>query len=119
MTLIEVIVSIFLLLGGILSIISGIGILRLPDVYSRIHSAAKISTLGVIFIMTAAFLFFLFDGIFVPKLLLAIFFVFLTAPVASLMIGRSAYRFGIKLWNKSTEDDLKKYIETKSEGTNH
>ncbi|WP_164216259.1 monovalent cation/H(+) antiporter subunit G [Virgibacillus sp. YIM 98842] len=114
MTLIEIIISILLLAGGALSIISGIGILRLPDVYSRIHAASKVSTLGAILIMTAVFLYFLLERIFVPKLLLTIFFIFLTAPVAGLMMGRSAYRYGIKLWGKSTEDDLKKYMEIKT-----
>ena len=116
MTLIEVIITILLLAGGLLSLVSGIGILRLPDVYGRIHAASKVSTLGAITIMTAVFLYFLAEGIFVPKLLLTIFFIFLTAPVAGLMMGRSAYRYGIKLSNKSTEDDLKKYMEKKSEG---
>ena len=73
------------------------------------------STLGAITIMVGVFLFFLLEGIFVPKLLLVIFFVFLTAPVAGLMMGRSAYRVGIKLWSKSTEDDLKEYMESKIE----
>jgi len=114
LTLIELIISILLLAGGALSVISGIGILRLPDVYGRIHAASKVSTLGAIIIMTAVFLYFLFEGIFTPKLLLTIFFIFLTAPVAGLMMGRSAYRFGIKLWGKSTEDDLKKYMEEKN-----
>ncbi|MFA1820490.1 monovalent cation/H(+) antiporter subunit G [Virgibacillus oceani] len=115
MTLIEVIISILLLIGGILALISGIGILRLPDVYGRIHAASKVSTLGAITIMVAVFLYFLVEGTFVPKLLLTIFFIFLTAPVAGLMMGRSAYRFGIKLSDTSTEDDLKKYMEKKSE----
>jgi len=113
LTLIEIIISILLLTGGLLSIISGIGILRLPDVYGRIHAASKVSTLGAITIMVGVFLYFLLQGLFVPKLLLVIFFIFLTAPVAGLMMGRSAYRSGIKLWSKSTEDDLKKYMEKK------
>ena len=115
MTLIEIIITILLLVGGLLSLISGIGILRLPDVYGRIHAASKVSTLGAITIMAAVFLYFLIEGSFLPKLLLTIFFIFLTAPVAGLMMGRSAYRTGIKLSDKSTEDDLKKYMEEKNE----
>ncbi|MBU9713365.1 monovalent cation/H(+) antiporter subunit G [Evansella tamaricis] len=103
----EIIISIFLLIGGALSVLGSIGIIRFPDVYGRLHAATKSATLGVISIMIGTFLFFLFvEGIFVGKFLLTIVFVFLTAPVAGFMISRSAYRVGVKLWDKSIQDDL-------------
>ncbi|WP_096202342.1 monovalent cation/H(+) antiporter subunit G [Bacillus sp. FJAT-45350] len=108
MFLIEIILSILILLGGFLSILGSIGIMRFPDVYGRLHAATKSATLGVIFIMTATFLFFLIvEHLFVGKILLTIVFVFLTAPLAGLMISRSAYRIGVPLWEGSTQDDLK------------
>ncbi|SDY50109.1 multicomponent Na+:H+ antiporter subunit G [Evansella caseinilytica] len=104
----EIVVSIFLLLGGGLITLGSIGILRLPDLYSRLHAATKSATLGVISIMFAVFVFFLAEGIFIGKILLTIVFVFLTAPVAGFMISRSAYRIGVKLWDQSIQDDLAK-----------
>lgn len=83
--------------------------MRFPDVYSRLHAATKSATLGVIFIMTATFIYFLFyHELFAVKILLTILFVFLTAPVAGLMMSRSAHRVGVSLWEGSISDDLKK-----------
>ncbi|WP_078552737.1 monovalent cation/H(+) antiporter subunit G [Bacillus alkalicellulosilyticus] len=108
MSLIEIIISILVLLGGLLSLLGAIGIIRFPDVYGRLHAATKSATLGVILIMLATFLYFLIiEQQFVVKVLLTIVFVFLTAPVAGLMMSRSAYRIGVPLWEKSVQDDLK------------
>ncbi|MCK0471640.1 monovalent cation/H(+) antiporter subunit G [Halalkalibacter sp. APA_J-10(15)] len=109
MTATEVIISIFVLIGGFLSLLGSIGLIRFPDVYGRTHAATKSATLGVISIIIATFLFFLLvQGEFIMKLLLAIIFVFLTAPVAAQMVGRAAYRTKVPLWEKSVQDDLKK-----------
>jgi multicomponent Na+:H+ antiporter subunit G len=103
----EIVISILLLMGGGLSVLGSIGIVRLPDVYGRLHAATKSATLGVISIILGVFLYFLFyHGLFVGKLLLTIVFVFLTAPVAAFMIARSAYNVKVKMWDKSIQDDL-------------
>ncbi|TMW73897.1 Na+/H+ antiporter subunit G [Alteribacter natronophilus] len=107
MSLIEVIVSIFILIGAALSALGSFGIMRFPDVYGRLHAATKSATLGVISIMIGVFLYFLVvQGDFVGKFLLTILFVFLTAPVAGFMISKSAYNVGVKMWDRSTQDDL-------------
>ncbi|GAE31657.1 monovalent cation/H(+) antiporter subunit G [Alkalihalobacillus hemicellulosilyticus] len=109
MTATEIIISIFVIIGGFLSLLGSIGLIRFPDVYGRTHAATKSATLGVISIIIATFLFFLLiQGEFIMKLLLAIIFVFLTAPVAAQMVGRAAYRTEVPLWEKSVQDDLKK-----------
>ncbi|AOM82554.1 monovalent cation/H(+) antiporter subunit G [Salisediminibacterium beveridgei] len=103
----EIVISIFLLVGASLSLLGAIGIVRFPDVYGRLHAATKSATLGVISIISGVFLYFLWiDGIVVGKLLLTIIFVFLTAPVAAFMIGRSAYNTGVKMWGNTQQDDL-------------
>lgn len=107
MSLIEIIISFFLIIGGVLSFIGALGILRFPDVYGRLHAATKSATLGVISIMIGTFLYFLLlHDLFVGKLLLTVLFVFLTAPVGAFMISRAAYHTGVKLWDKSKQDDL-------------
>ncbi|WP_100372204.1 monovalent cation/H(+) antiporter subunit G [Bacillus sp. FJAT-45037] len=118
MTAVEIILSIFILLGGFLSLLGSIGIIRFPDVYGRLHAATKSATLGVISIMFATFLyFFLTHDMFIGKLLLTILFVFLTAPVAGMMMGRSAYRVGVPLAGISKQDDLKKMYDKKMKGS--
>lgn len=106
MTVIEIITSIFILVGTFFTLVSSFGVLRLKDVYSRMHAAGKSATLGVVSLMLATLIFFLPESGFSFKIFLAIIFVFMTAPLAALMINRSAYRTGVPLEENTTEDDL-------------
>lgn len=110
--LIELGIAVIILLGTILGFLSSIGFIRLPDVYNRAHAFAKSSTLGVLFVLLGAFLFFLFaEGYFSIKLFLGIFFVFLTSPVSTHAICRAAYYSKVGLAKESVQDDLKEAIE--------
>lgn len=106
----EVIGAVLILIGAIFSVISAIGNVRLPDVYTRSHAASKSSTLGVLSTLMGTLLYFLIlDGFFSIRLILGIFFVFLTAPVAAHMICRSAYRHHVPLTESTVQDELKDY----------
>ena len=54
----ELIGALFILLGGIMSVISVYGLIRLPDVYTRSHAATKSSTLAVLLSLLGAFIYF-------------------------------------------------------------
>lgn len=113
--LIELVVALIILMGTIFGFLSSIGFIRLPDVYNRAHALAKSSTLSVLFVLTGTFLFFiLIERYFSIKLFLGIFFVFLTSPVATHAICRSAYRANVKLAEVSVHDDLKEVIKKHS-----
>ncbi|RCX18643.1 multisubunit sodium/proton antiporter MrpG subunit [Fontibacillus phaseoli] len=106
----EVIGAALILIGAVFSLISAIGNVRLPDVYTRSHAASKSSTLGVLCALLGTLLYFLIsDGYFSIRLILGIFFVFLTAPVAAHMICRSAYRHHVPLAEGTVQDELKDY----------
>jgi len=108
----EVISGIFIFLGTLICLISAIGLVRLPDVYTRSHAASKSSTVGVLFILIGTLLYFVIsEGYFSIRLILGIIFVFLTAPVAAHVICRSAYRSGVPLTDTSAEDELKDYFK--------
>jgi multicomponent Na+:H+ antiporter subunit G len=108
----EVIAGGFILLGTIISLISAIGLVRLPDVYTRSHAASKSSTVGVLFILIGTLLYFLIsEGYFSIRLILGIIFVFLTAPVGAHVISRAAYRANVPLTKSSVEDELKDYFQ--------
>ena len=107
----ELIAGVFILTGSIISFLSAVGLVRLPDVYTRSHAASKSSTLGVLFTLVGTLLFFFLEhGLFSIRLVLGIFFVFLTAPVSAHMICRSAYRSNVPLAESSVQDDLKDII---------
>ncbi len=108
----ELLIVILVLLGALFCGLGAFGLVRLPDVYLRSHAATKSATLGVLCVLTGAFLFFYFYiDIVSIKLLLAIVFVFITSPVAGHLNGRSAYRSGVPLWKGSVQDDLKPVLE--------
>ncbi|GGG13815.1 Na+/H+ antiporter subunit G [Paenibacillus aceti] len=117
----EFVSAIFILIGAIISFISAIGNVRLPDVYTRSHAASKSSTLGVLCTLVGTLLYFLIsDGYFSIRLILGIFFVFLTAPVAAHVICRAAYRHHVPLAEASAQDELKDYyMENEKPDTDH
>jgi len=103
----DLVVLLLVVSGTVMTLISTIGILRLPDVYTKAHAATKSSTLGILTILLGAFLYFIFRHQIVSiRLLLGIAFVFLTAPVAGHLIIRSAHRRGEPLADISVGDAL-------------
>lgn len=110
--IIKIVVTVLILGGTALSVLSAFGMLRLPDVYTRTHAATKSTTLGVLCTLTGTFLYFWHTQDMVSiRLILGIVFVFLTAPVAGHLICRAAYRSGVKLAQESTQDELKKVFD--------
>ena len=100
--------------GVIFSLVTALGLIRLPDVYTRTHAASKSSTLGVLCVLTAAFIhFWLVEGIFNTQMIIAIAFLFITAPVGGHLIGRAAYMSGIKVAEETVRDDMADALEEK------
>jgi multicomponent Na+:H+ antiporter subunit G len=115
----EFIVMAFILSGTFLILVAAFGVIRLPDVYSRNHAASKATTLGTMLILLGAMFYFLFfEGHFNSRLVLAILFIFMTAPVAGHLIGRAAYNSGVKLWEKSVADELARDRKKLKQGKN-
>lgn len=112
----EIVISIFIIIGTFFVLSGSLGLLRFPDVYTRLHAATKSATLGVAGVLIASFLFFLFDEQVVSgKLLVGIVFVFLTAPVGGHMISRAAYHAGVEPTDKTIQDDLKHHLQEKQQ----
>jgi multicomponent Na+:H+ antiporter subunit G len=101
----ELICSVFMVTGAVFMCIAGLGILRMPDLFMRMSSATKASTLGVGFLLAAVAVKFPLLEV-VSRTVAIIVFVLLTAPVAAHMIGRAAYVIGIPLWQGSVVDEL-------------
>ncbi len=107
LSLTKIIISLLLLCGTFFVISGSIGILRFPDIYTRLHAATKAATLGVAGVLLGAFLFLYFEnGIISGKLILGIIFILITAPVSAHMISRAAHQTGVKLWEHSVRDEL-------------
>ena len=87
--MIEILAGILCLLGGAFALIAALGILRLPDVLTRMHASTKAGTLASALILVALALQFQ-DTAVTAKAIAAILFLMLTAPLAAHMLGRSA-----------------------------
>jgi multicomponent Na+:H+ antiporter subunit G len=96
--------SVFLVAGAALSFLAGVGVLRLPDVFARMHAATKPATLGLVLLaIGAAFA----AGSLAEWLTmgLVVALQFLTAPAGAHLVGRVAARAGVAS-DQLVRDDL-------------
>ena len=86
----ETIVLVLASIGVAFLLISSIGVIRLPDVLSRMHAVGKAATLGISALLLSAGIFFGNGQIWLMVALIALFFV--TAPISTAAMARAAYR---------------------------
>jgi multicomponent Na+:H+ antiporter subunit G len=85
--------AVLLLLGSLLSLVAAIGVLRFPDLLTRMHSATKPQVLGLVLVASGLALE-LRDPAATALLVLVVVAQMATAPVAGHMVGRASYRAG-------------------------
>ncbi len=102
----EILSSFFLVFGASFIFIASLGVLRMPELYIRIHASTKAGTLGLGFVLTGVAVHFQEMSITI-RALAAILFIVLTAPVAAHVIARAGYKSGIPLWTGSIVDEMK------------
>ena len=122
--LVDIIIYIFLALGVFFNLLAGVGLLRFPDVYTRLHAGTKCTTFGSIFLCGSVILYGLRmwilgkpDGpIWVIHTGIALVAILLTNPTGAHALARAAHRSGVKpvgavideLENKSTKKSASK-----------
>ncbi len=95
--MIEILTGLLALAGALFMLIASLGLLRMPDFYTRLQAAAKAGTLGILLVVIAT-------GITLGSLsallhaFLASLFFLLTTPIASHLLGRAAYLSGVRPW---------------------
>ncbi len=104
--MLEIAAGLLIIAGAFFMLVSALGVLRLPDLFMRMHAATKAGTLGAALVLFAAAL--LFGQLAVSIKAVAVFlFLLLTAPVAAHVLGRAAYYAGVELWSETVLDELK------------
>jgi multicomponent Na+:H+ antiporter subunit G len=101
----DVISALLALAGATLMLLAAVGVLRMPDVFTRMQASTKAASLGSGLILLAAAVHFAELSVIV-RALLAIAFIFLTAPISAHMISRAAYFMGVGLWERNVVDEL-------------
>ena len=91
MSFLEWIASFLLILGGIFVLIGAVGMVKLPDIYTRLHAPTKTTTLGIGCILIASMFLHVAEGrgFSIQEIVISLF-LFITAPVSAYMIAKAA-----------------------------
>lgn len=104
--IIEIISAILILLGAGIALIGSIGLLRFPDIFTRLHGPTKATTLGVGSVLVGTILYLNLHGQTgsIRELLITVF-LFLTAPVSAHLIAKAALHRRCRSVCKAPEPD--------------
>ena len=93
-TLITILSGFFIACGVLALLIGSLGLLRLPDVYCRIHAVGMIDTAGASFIILGMIIHEGFTLVTVKLVLIGVF-MFFTSPIATHAVAQVAYKSGV------------------------
>ncbi len=119
MTALEIVLLFFYAAGFFFNFTAVVGIIRLPDIYCRLHSSSKNATLGSILIITGLAIRELFSGAlptFVKLLFIGVILL-VVSPIASHALARAAYWSNVPLWRGSVTDEYAGNRINEEEGT--
>lgn len=94
--LMEILVSIFLIIGAFFTVVGGIGMVKLPDLFMRLHAPTKSSTLGLGSFLIAAMIYAAFHSRLGFAELLITLLAFITAPVSANLIAQAAIHLRLR-----------------------
>ena len=101
----EIVSAVLVTIGTGFSFIAAIGILRMPDLYMRMHASTKAGTVGAFFQLLGLAVYFQ-ELTITLRALAAIGFLVITAPVAAHMISRAGYIAKVSLWKNTIKDEM-------------
>jgi len=107
---IDTVTAVFLVAGALMSLAAAVGLLRFPDLLSRMHAATKPQVLGLFLLLAAIGLQMRTWWVW-PVLLVAWIFQLLTVPVSAHMVGRSGYRTKHMHRELLSSDDLEAVVQ--------
>jgi multicomponent Na+:H+ antiporter subunit G len=97
--------SLLMLLGSLCVLLAAVGIVRMPDLFTRLQAASKASTLGAILILAAVAVQFA-EVALAARVLVVIVFLALTTPLGAHLIARAAYLRGSRMLDAGAVDEL-------------
>lgn len=103
--------SALIVAGALVSLLGAIGVLRLPDSYSRMHAASKAGVLGAVLLLAAVAL--ASAGELALEALLGVLILLASAPLAAHAIARAAHRSGVKPVLGALGDELAQHTKSR------
>lgn len=105
--------SVFMVIGGLFCALGGFGVVRMPDVYNRLQAGTKATTLGAMSLLLGV-------GFMHPtwlwKIAVIIVFIAVSSPVGSSALGRAAYLAGVKPYRADIDQLAELYRSKNAEG---
>ncbi|SFZ85902.1 multicomponent Na+:H+ antiporter subunit G [Devosia enhydra] len=111
--LFALIAALFVVIGSVFVLLATIGLLRLPDLYTRMHAASKAGAIGSGLLLIAIALV-AQDGAVTIRALFGLVFIVLTTPVSAHLLARAAYRVGLRPHSTTRLDELADYTPPRS-----
>ena len=103
----------FVFVGTLFSFIASVGILRMPDSLTRMHAATKAGSLGVGLVLGGVTIYFGTWTVTIEAVVI-VWFIVMTAPIASHLIARASYFDNIKLTKATFIDELKPHYDQRT-----
>ena len=91
----EILGWVFLVAGSVFVLIGGIGLIRLPDFYTRIHAAGITDTMGA-WLVLVGLMFASVSWLVTVKLVMLLLFLAITSPLSGHALAKAAYLRGLK-----------------------
>lgn len=102
----EILISFCLISGAFFMLVASIGIVRFPDIYTRMHALAKAATMGIALLTIAVAIY--YDNVTITSLVIGInIFLLLTAPIATHILGKVVVEQGYAMWQREESDKNK------------
>jgi multicomponent Na+:H+ antiporter subunit G len=102
--IIDLLVSALMLAGAACALLAAVGIVRMPDLFTRLQASSKAATLGAILALSAVALHFGAGSVAI-KAVIVILFLALTTPVGAHCIARAAYCAGERMADAGARDE--------------
>nr|WP_276562437.1 monovalent cation/H(+) antiporter subunit G [Hoeflea prorocentri] len=105
------IVAAMMVIGSGFTLVAALGLLRFPDVYSRMHAASKAGTVGSGVVLIALGIHAGDTGTF-TRALAGVGFLLLTAPISAHLLAKASYAVGYRLSDLSVADEMPNTADT-------
>lgn len=102
--------AVLILIGSGFTLTAAVGLVRLPDLYTRMHAASKAGTLGSCVVLLALAVQ-ADDAAISLRALAGVVFFLLTVPISSHLLAKAAHRAGYALWEHSECDELQAALQ--------
>jgi len=109
--LLDYVAGILIVIGAIFTLVASIGLLRLPDLYTRMHAASKAGTLGSC-VMLIALAVQSQDLAISTRALAGVIFFLMTVPISSHLLAKAAHASGCRMWPNSVRDDIGSSVQS-------